>query len=125
MQLASIEKLERALALFMVVAWRIAQLMRLGRTCPELEAELLFDRREWQAAYILSQNLAPSVCSIHSPRTSLRPVASTPQGQVHGLVLDRACWSFVTEIDRLEFFRCPPHEDRQQRCVKSHVTGRG
>lgn len=48
------EKLvEWPLALFMVVAWRFARLLQLGRTCPELEAELLFDRDEWQAAYIL------------------------------------------------------------------------
>ena len=34
LQLSTLERLERALALFMVVAWRIARLMRLGRTCP-------------------------------------------------------------------------------------------
>jgi hypothetical protein len=45
--LSTMERLERALALFMVVAWRIARLMRLGRTCPDLGAELLFDRDEW------------------------------------------------------------------------------
>lgn len=60
LQLASIEKIERALALFMIVAWRIARLMRLGRTCPELEAELLFDRSEWQAAYILMKRRPPA-----------------------------------------------------------------
>ena len=59
LQLASIEKLERALALFMVVAWRIARLMRLGRTCPELDAALLFDRDEWEAAYILMKKPPP------------------------------------------------------------------
>ncbi len=32
-KLGTIEKLERALALFMVVGWRIAYLMRSGRTC--------------------------------------------------------------------------------------------
>lgn len=53
------ERLERALALFMVVAWRIARLMRLGRTCPDLEAALLFERDEWQAAYILNRKKAP------------------------------------------------------------------
>jgi hypothetical protein len=37
LQLSSLERLERALALFMVVAWRIARLMRLGRTCPDLD----------------------------------------------------------------------------------------
>jgi hypothetical protein len=54
-----VERLERALALFMVVAWRIARLMRLGRTCPDLDAALLFERDEWQAAYILNRKKVP------------------------------------------------------------------
>ena len=53
------ERLERALALFMVVAWRIARLMRLGRTCHDLDAALLFERDEWQAAYILNRKKVP------------------------------------------------------------------
>ena len=59
MQLATVQRLERALALFMVVAWRIARLMRLGRTCPDLEAELLFERDEWEAAFILNKKKLP------------------------------------------------------------------
>ncbi|WP_305826471.1 IS4 family transposase, partial [Cupriavidus sp. AcVe19-6a] len=59
LQLASMERLERALALFMVGAWRIARLMRLGRTCPELEAQLLFEPDEWQAAFILNRKEPP------------------------------------------------------------------
>jgi hypothetical protein len=60
LQLSTMERLERALALFMVVAWRIARLMRLGRTCPDLGAELLFDRDEWQAAFILNKKRVPT-----------------------------------------------------------------
>jgi len=59
LQLSTMERLERALALFMVVAWRIARLMRLGRTCPDLDAALLFERDEWQAAYILNRKKVP------------------------------------------------------------------
>jgi hypothetical protein len=59
LQLSTMQRLERALALFMVVAWRIARLMRLGRTCPDLEAELLFEREEWQAAFILNKKRPP------------------------------------------------------------------
>lgn len=59
LQLSTVDRLERALALFMVVAWRIARLMRLGRTCPDLEAALLFERDEWQAAYILNKKKVP------------------------------------------------------------------
>ncbi|WP_369798910.1 IS4 family transposase, partial [Cupriavidus sp. SK-4] len=29
--------------------------MRLRRACPELEAQLLFERDEWQAVFILSR----------------------------------------------------------------------
>ena len=35
LQLASVERIERALAVYLVVAWRIGLLMRLGRACPD------------------------------------------------------------------------------------------
>ena len=59
LQLGSIEKIERALVLYMVVAWRIARLMRLGRTCPDLNAQLMFEPDEWRAAYILNKKPLP------------------------------------------------------------------
>ena len=43
----------------MVVAWRIARLMRLGRSCPELDAALMFEPDEWRAAYILNKEKIP------------------------------------------------------------------
>ena len=43
LQLGSIETIERALVLHMIVAWRIARLMRLGRNCPDLDAQLMFE----------------------------------------------------------------------------------
>lgn len=59
LQLSTVARLERAFPLFMVVAWRIARRMRLGRTCPDLEVALLFERDEWQAAYILNRKKVP------------------------------------------------------------------
>ncbi len=59
LQLSTIDRLERALSLFMVVAWRIARLMRLGRTCPDLDASLFFSRDEWKAAFILNKKKPP------------------------------------------------------------------
>lgn len=41
LQLGSIKRIERALVLYMVVAWRIARLMRLGRSCPDLDDQLM------------------------------------------------------------------------------------
>jgi len=43
----------------MVVSWRIARLIRLGRTCPDLDAELFFDPDEIQAAYLLRKMAPP------------------------------------------------------------------
>lgn len=59
LQLGSIERLERALALFMVVAWRITHLMRLGRTCPDLDAALFFEPDEIRGAYLLMEVAQP------------------------------------------------------------------
>ncbi|PTT77216.1 IS4 family transposase [Pelomonas sp. HMWF004] len=59
LQLASLPKIERALMLFMVVSWRIARLMRLGRTCPDLPASLMFDPDEIKAAYVLTKKPLP------------------------------------------------------------------
>ena len=61
LQLASLPKIERALALFMVVSWRIARLMRLGRTCPDLPASLMFDPDEIKAAYVLTKKPTPTL----------------------------------------------------------------
>ncbi|MFV8612066.1 IS4 family transposase, partial [Ralstonia pseudosolanacearum] len=60
LQLGAIERLERALALFLVVAWRIAYLMRMGRTGPDLDAELFFDADEIRGAYLLTDVKQPA-----------------------------------------------------------------
>ena len=50
---------------------RVARLMRLGRSAPDLDAALLFSPEEWQAAYILSKKRPPK----HPPKlnTVIRP----------------------------------------------------
>ena len=65
LQLSAMDRLERALALFMVVAWRIAYLMRKGRTCPDLDATLFFDPDEIRAAYLLNKKKAPAAPSMN------------------------------------------------------------
>jgi hypothetical protein len=64
LQLGRVERIERALMLFLIIAWRIMQLMRLGRTLPDLDAALLLDPDEIKAAYILSKKPIPK----HPPR---------------------------------------------------------
>jgi Transposase Tn5 dimerisation domain len=60
LQLGAIERLERALALFLVVAWRIVHLMHMGRSCPDLDAELFFDADEIRGAYLLTDVKQPA-----------------------------------------------------------------
>ena len=59
LQLGSAGKIELALAVYMVVSWRLARLVRLGRTHPDLEATLLFTDEEWKGAYILAKKPVP------------------------------------------------------------------
>ncbi len=59
MQLGDVERIETALALYMVVAWRINRLIRLGRSLPVLPADLLFEKQEWVAAYVLNRKAPP------------------------------------------------------------------
>jgi hypothetical protein len=60
LQLTHIDRLDTALALYLLIAWRINRLMRLGRQLPELPAELLFEPLEWQAAFILNRKKPPA-----------------------------------------------------------------
>ncbi|XXA09309.1 IS4 family transposase [Paraburkholderia sp. A3BS-1L] len=59
LQLSQMERVEKALALYMVVSWRIARLMRVGRTCPELDASLFFAADEIHGAHVLSKKPRP------------------------------------------------------------------
>ena len=59
LQLDTIEKVQNALALYMIVAWRIMYLMRMGRACPDLPAELVFEPDEVRTAYLLQEEELP------------------------------------------------------------------
>ena len=60
MQLKAIDRIERALAVYAVVAWRVAFLMRLGRACPDMDASLFFQPDEIKGAYLLSKTPLPN-----------------------------------------------------------------
>jgi len=59
LQLEHIDRLRPALALYMIVAWRVLHLTILGRECPELPCDLAFETEEWQAIYIVTQRQSP------------------------------------------------------------------
>jgi hypothetical protein len=59
LQLGCVGKIERALAVYLVVSWRLARMVRLGRTHPDLVATALFSDEEWKGAYILAKKPVP------------------------------------------------------------------
>ena len=59
LQLATAERLERALALYLVIAWRILHLVTLGRDCPGLPCDVAFSTEEWRAAWLVAKRKPP------------------------------------------------------------------
>jgi hypothetical protein len=56
--------------LYLVIAWRIMQLMRLGRTLPDIDATLLLDADEIKAASILTKTPLPTGLRASTPSFS-------------------------------------------------------
>jgi hypothetical protein len=50
-----IERLLPCLALYWIVAWRVLLLCRLGRGCPEMDCEVLFEPAEWQSVWAVTR----------------------------------------------------------------------
>ena len=59
LQLETLERLEPALAFYMIVAWRVLFLTMLGRECPEIPCDVVFDTAEWHAVYIVTARKPP------------------------------------------------------------------
>jgi hypothetical protein len=59
LQLELTDRLELAISLYLIVAWRVLFLTRLGRTCPDLSCETVFTTEEWHAVYIVAKRKKP------------------------------------------------------------------
>ena len=59
LQLGTLERLERALVIYLIIAWRILHLVTWGRVCPDLSCEVVFDPEEWQAAWMVAHQKKP------------------------------------------------------------------
>ncbi len=59
LQLEHVERLRPALALYMIVAWRVLYLTVMGRECPELPCDVVFETSEWQAIYLVATKTRP------------------------------------------------------------------
>jgi hypothetical protein len=75
LQLGTLQRLERALVIYLIIAWRILHLVTWGRDCPDLPCEVVFDPEEWQAAWIVTYRRPPPVTA-PSLGTIVRLIAS-------------------------------------------------
>jgi len=51
LQFEQLERYQRCLAVYMVVAWRVFYVMMLGRECPEIPCDCVFSPEEWKSVY--------------------------------------------------------------------------
>ena len=57
----TMHRLENCLAIYLVIAWKILYLCRLGQECPDLPCDVIFTDSEWKAVYtIVKHQKAPS-----------------------------------------------------------------
>jgi hypothetical protein len=55
----SLERLLPCLAVYLIVAWRVLFLCRLGRGCPEMSCEAVFEPAEWKSVYVVVRREPP------------------------------------------------------------------
>jgi hypothetical protein len=53
LELKDDERIKVALALYLIVAWRVLYVMRLGRECPDVPCNLIFEEDEWKALWFV------------------------------------------------------------------------
>lgn len=51
-QFETLQRLLNCYAVYSIVAWRIMYLCRLGRECPDLSCEIVFEPCEWKSVYV-------------------------------------------------------------------------
>ncbi len=54
-----IDRMLPCAALYLIVAWRVLMICRLGRSSPDLDCEALFDPAEWKSVWMVVQQTRP------------------------------------------------------------------
>jgi hypothetical protein len=55
----TLPRLSNCLAVYLIVAWRTLYVCRLGRRCPDISCEAIFEPAEWKAVYRVVQGKMP------------------------------------------------------------------
>ncbi len=58
-QFETLDRLMNSVAVYSIIAWRIMYLCRLGRECPDLNCEVVFEPCEWKAVYVALKRQDP------------------------------------------------------------------
>jgi hypothetical protein len=54
-----IDRLLPCLAVYLIVAWRVLMLCRLGQSCPDMDCETVFEPAEWQSVWMVVRKETP------------------------------------------------------------------
>ena len=58
-QFETLERILNCLAVYSIIAWKVMYLSRLGRECPELNCELIFEPSEWKSVWMTVRKEEP------------------------------------------------------------------
>jgi Transposase Tn5 dimerisation domain len=62
------QRLLNALAIYVIVAWRIHNITMAGRAYPEVSCEVVFEPQEWSTLYTMPHHCHPPLTRPHSAR---------------------------------------------------------
>jgi Transposase Tn5 dimerisation domain/Transposase DNA-binding len=75
LQLRTSPRIKLAILLYMIVAWRVLYVMHLGRQCPDLACNVVFEEDEWQSTWVIIKGGSPPQ-SLPTLNEMIRMVAS-------------------------------------------------
>jgi hypothetical protein len=58
-QFETLDRILNCLAVYSIIAWKIMYLCRLGRECPDLDCEIIFEPSEWKSVYMTVRHEDP------------------------------------------------------------------
>jgi len=58
-QFETLDRILNCLAVYSIIAWKIMYLCRLGRECPDLDCEIIFEPSEWKSVYMTVRQQDP------------------------------------------------------------------
>jgi Transposase Tn5 dimerisation domain len=59
LRLQTDQRLLNAIAIYLIIAWRIHLITRVGRAYPEVSCEVVFEPREWHTIYTMQHHRRP------------------------------------------------------------------